>query len=183
MKQIVFIITLAVLVIGFGVFLFSKNPEFGSDAMKAKNKFEGKTSRELSLMCEPQEHEVMKIYPHLIINIDGQLQLIPANIGIKSLEVETASREQAMFQSSCLHFLHTRDATGTLHVESPIQADYTLSDFFAVWGKIFNKDQILDSKVDDKHTLKMLVNGQESTQFENLILRDNDQIEIIYTTK
>jgi len=61
--------------------------------------------------------------------------------------------------------------------------DYHLSDFFAVWGKAFTKEQILDSKADAQHLVKMTVNGKENSDYENLVLKDNDQIIISYEKK
>jgi len=127
----------------------------------------------------PNPHEVAKtcttdmatqfhIHPQLAIMIDGVRQTIPAQIGITN---------------GCMNPLHTHDATGTIHVESPVKLDFTLADFFAVWGKTFNQNQILDSKVDDTHEITMTVNGKWSDEFENLVLKDGDLIVISYDKK
>lgn len=180
MKRTVIIVVVALVVIGLGAFLLSqdiKNPQ------STQGPFEGKTSRELAMMCEPTEHLVMHIHPTLKININGQAQPIPANIGIEGVGGGDSSHTQAQATASCLHFLHTHDASGTLHVESPVAMDYHLSDFFAVWGQAFTHDQILDSKADDTHRVRMTVNGKDSTEFENLVLRDRDDIQIFYEAK
>lgn len=126
------------------------------------------SNRDVALICTTDMATQFHIHPHLEIVISGQRQVIPANIGISA---------------SCMHPLHTHDASGTLHVESPEARDFTLSDFFAVWGKTFNKDQILDSKVDDTHVIRVMVNGQAVNTYENTILRDKDQIVISYEAK
>ncbi len=105
------------------------------------------------------------IHPHLKISINGQEERIPKDIGIKPL---------------CMNSLHTHDDSGTLHVESPEKRDFTLSDFFAVWNKIFNKDQILGYKVDEKYLIRETVNGKEVQTYENTILIDKDEIIIYY---
>jgi len=46
-----------------------------------------------------------------------------------------------------------------------------LSDFFAVWGK--------DMRSFGKN-MKMTVNGQENTEYENYLMNDHDQIELIF---
>lgn len=117
------------------------------------------------------EHSVslsMHIHPELSIIIDGQPQPIPANIGI---------------DPTCMKAVHTHDETGKIHLEYPDQIDFKLADFFTVWGQPFSKDQILDKKADDTHTIIMTVDGQPSTDFENLILKDAQKIEIRYETK
>ena len=105
------------------------------------------------------------IHPILKIIVNDQLKEIPANVGINP---------------TCMMSLHTHDNTGIIHVESPEKRDFTLGDFFAVWDKTFTKYQILESVVDNTHEIKMTVNGEQSAEFEKLILRDKEQIVIKY---
>lgn len=165
MNKVIIIVVLALIVIGGGIALFvydSKHPELG-------NPWANKSTRDLALTCLPQEYTVQHIHPALAITINGQKQEIPVNIGI-----ETGAG------SGCLHPLHIHDASGTIHVESPEPRDYTLGDFFAVWGKAFGPDQILDSKTDSSHKIRMTVNGQDNTEFDKLVMHDKDDIQIIY---
>lgn len=126
------------------------------------------TTRQLALSCTTDEATTFHIHPHLRIIIGGVEQAIPGNTGITP---------------NCQHPIHTHkedtDHT-TIHIESPEQRDFTLGDFFAVWGKTFNQSQILDSQVDTLHGITMTVNGKPSSDYGNLILRDNDQIIIRY---
>ena len=131
----------------------------------AQNSF---SNRQAALICTTDMATQFHIHPHIQIIIDGVTQEIPANIGI-SLD--------------CMHPLHTHDTGGTLHVESPEAWDFTLGDFFAVWGQTFNKDQILNSKADATHAIGITLNGQEVSTYENTILHDNDQIVISYVAK
>ena len=108
------------------------------------------------------------IHPNLEIIINGQKQEIPTDIGIVD---------------GCMNALHTHDNTGVIHVESPEKRDFQLSDFFAVWNKTYSKDQILDYKVDDTHTIRQTINGKETQDFENTVLYDEDQIVISYEEK
>ena len=140
---------------------FTKRPSL-SDAISHK------TTREVALACTSDMATQFHIHPHLEIIINGERQEIPAKIGI---------------QLTCMNSLHTHDATGKIHVESPEKRDFTLADFFAVWDRPFNKDQILDYKVDDRHRIKETVNGTEIQDFENTVLHDGDQIIITYEGK
>src|SRR3989344_7293960 len=119
-----------------------------------------KTNREVALTCTTDMATQFHIHPNLEIIINGQRQEIPANIGIND---------------GCMNSLHTHDNSGKIHVESPEKRDFTLSDFFAVWDKTYNKDQILDYKVDDKHIIRQTVNGNETQDYENTVLRDKDK--------
>lgn len=108
------------------------------------------------------------IHPQLAISIDSQAVTIPANVGISA---------------TCMMALHTHDDSGTIHIESPEAYTFTLGDFFANWGQTFSKDQILDKKVDATHEIKMTVDGQPSTEYEKLNLKDLQKIQIDYVTK
>lgn len=127
-----------------------------------------RASKELVMSCTTDMATTFHIHPTLTIMIDGVKQSIPANVGITN---------------GCLHPVHTHDASGKIHVESPEAKDFTIGDFFLVWGKTFTANQILDSVVDDTHTIKMTVNGENNTDYENYVVHDLDDIVISYESK
>lgn len=127
-----------------------------------------KTNREVALSCTTDVATQFHIHPKLTIVINGQEQTIPAEVGSRF---------------ACLHPLHTHDATGVIHIESPEKRDFTLADFFAVWDKPFTNNQILDYRTDDRHVIRETVNGNEVQTYEQTILRDNDAIVITYEEK
>lgn len=127
-----------------------------------------KSNREVALTCTTDMATKFHIHPNLEIVIKGEKQTIPTNIGVKS---------------NCMNSLHTHDALGKLHVESPEKRDFTLADFFAVWGKTYSQDQILDFKADDSYVIRETVNGKELQDYENTVLRDGDKIVISYEEK
>jgi len=110
----------------------------------------------------------LHIHPHLEIVVNGEKQIIPANIGVTP---------------SCMRPVHTHDQTGTLHIEWKRPRDFVLGEFFKVWGKTFNQNKILDYAVDENHELIVTVNGNRSEQYENLTMKDGDRIVIIYQEK
>jgi len=122
-------------------------------------------TRKLALSCTLDMFTQFHIHPHLQIIMNGKNEVVPANIGITA---------------DCMHPVHTHDTTGEIHVESPEQADFTLGDFFAVWGKQFSQDQILDYKTDAAHEILMTVDGEPSSGYENLVLQDGQKIVIEY---
>ncbi len=130
-----------------------------------KNSASSKTNRELALICTTDMATQFHIHPNLEIIINGKQQQIPEGIGINS---------------GCMNSLHTHDNSGKIHVESPEKRDFTLADFFAVWKKTYSKDQIFDYKADEIHIIRETVNEKETQDYENTILRDNDQIIIYY---
>ncbi len=133
-----------------------------------ENYIHPKTNREVALACTTEMATQFHIHPNLEIIINGQKQEIPTDIGITG---------------GCMNAIHTHDDTGKIHVESPEKRDFTLADFFAVWNKTYNQNQILDYKIDDTHIIRQTLNGKETQDYQNTILRDNDQIIIYYEEK
>ncbi len=138
---------------------------FAVATSSSRNAASARTTRDVALACTTDMATQFHIHPHLDIIINGQPQLIPANIGITP---------------ACLSALHTHDTSGTIHVESPEQRDFTLGDFFAVWHQPFNQNQILEYKTDQTHVIQETVNGRTVQSFEQTILHDGDQIVIAY---
>ncbi len=126
---------------------------------------DNRTNREVAMTCTTDMATEFHIHPVLTIVVGGEQVDIPANIGVTS---------------SCMMALHTHTPDGIIHVESPVQRDFTLGDFFAVWNQDFSKDQLFNLKSDEKNQVTMTVNGIPSDEYENLILRDADQILITY---
>ncbi|MBO0887770.1 hypothetical protein J2P12_01575 [Candidatus Bathyarchaeota archaeon] len=93
-------------------------------------------------------------HPNLVITISGVSQQIPVTFG-------------SGFDTDCARVIHTHDSTGVLHVETDQDMNYTLGDWFLIWGHwagsttttIFNSTQVFNNKVGSGHTLTMTVNG------------------------
>ena len=106
-------------------------------------------------------------HPNLTVWVNGANILLPGGLGT--------------FDSSCPQPLHTHDATGVIHVETDQNRDYTLHDWFLLWGHfrndrnyaIFNSTQIFTNKIDSSHHLRMTVNGVNDTNFENHVIPRN----------
>ncbi|HUQ30281.1 MAG TPA: hypothetical protein VM103_02050 [Candidatus Paceibacterota bacterium] len=124
-----------------------------------------KTTRELAVLCSPTMSEVFHIHPTLEIVINGANVVVPANIGITP---------------TCMTALHTHTADGIIHVEAPEKRDFTIGDFFAVWDKLFTKEQIFEYKADASHRVTIQVNGTVVDTYEQTVLKDGDHILITY---
>lgn len=100
-------------------------------------------------------------HPELVIYVKGVKQEIPANIGLMGGHQPTHT--------------HTEDASaGVIHLEFEKlvrKQDTVLGQFFKVWGKDIRSFGT---------TMKMTVNGQENTEYENYLMRDKDKIELHY---
>ncbi len=126
------------------------------------------TSREAALICTTDMATEYHIHPELTIVINGEKEVLPPDIGLTP---------------TCMNAIHTHDSSGIIHVESPVQKDFTLGDFFAVWQKDFSKDGILDETVDASTQIIVTVNGEVVDTYENTMFRDKDKIVIEYKKK
>src|SRR3989338_4803088 len=98
----------------------------------------------------------LHIHSDLEIIIDGEQSIIPGSIGISS---------------GVMRPIHTHDSSGEVHIEGPYQRDFTIGEFFDIWGRAFNSTCIFEYCTDSGE-LKMFVNGKESSAFQNYIFRD-----------
>lgn len=81
------------------------------------------------IACETSEGVALHIHSHLALFVNGTLVQLPKQIGMAALS-----------GTGCLYWLHTHDASGIIHVESPqLQSAagtaFTLGNFFDIWGQ------------------------------------------------
>ena len=104
-------------------------------------------------------------HPNLVVTINGQGAVIPVT-----------------FDQSCPQPIHTHDSSGVLHIETDQNQNYTVGDWFLLWGHfandktqaIFNSTQIFNNRVDNTHHITMTVNGVGDTvDYQNLVFPRN----------
>lgn len=112
----------------------------------------------------PNGHQQLAahIHPTLSVTVDGEPEVIPANVGI------VGSRMSEM---------HTHDASGTLHIETATQArlnELSLEDFFDVWGMPVTREG---------YTLAIFVDGNEVQGIDQVVIRDHTAIQLVYSSE
>jgi hypothetical protein len=65
--------------------------------------------------------------------VNGQLVAVPGPLGILPATATAAG---------CTYQLHTHDFSGRLHIETPTAVNYTLGNFFHIWGQPLAEDNI-----------------------------------------
>ena len=75
---------------------------------------------------------VLHIHSHLNVTADGTPVIVPKNIGIDAALYRDHSLDRYGMQGMAP--LHTHDASGTIHVESNANRNYTLGEFVNIWG-------------------------------------------------
>jgi len=114
----------------------------------------------------PSKTMVLHIHPQLGITFDGQPLTVPSQIGIDQSLWKDHSLDQFGMQGMAP--LHTHDASGTIHVESNVNRNYTLGEFLNIWGGLDTSGKIVKGTED----------GKSVSDYKDLILRDGEQIDL-----
>jgi hypothetical protein len=115
----------------------------------------------------PGGQEKFHIHALLRIYVDGVLRPLPPNIGLDPARGIESS-------------LHTHDSTGIIHMEAPHPYNYTLGEFFAVWGVKLGPAQVGGLKGLGGDQLHFYLNGRPVTNPAALVLHRYDNIVIGY---
>jgi hypothetical protein len=94
---------------------------------------------------EGSSQEMLKVHvhAHLALFNKGQQIAIPYGIGIVR-PFQATNGFVGMGQG--IYWLHTHDATGIIHVESPDDRTYTLGQFFDIWGQPLTTTEVAGLK-------------------------------------
>jgi hypothetical protein len=115
------------------------------------------------------EGTAIHIHQHLDIFVDGKHITVPQSIGI--------------FDGQYLTDLHTHDTSGVMHVESPTKRQFTLGDFFGVWG-VRLTDKCVGGYCRPKAPWRLYVNGlNQPGNPADLPLKAHQEIALVIGTK
>ncbi len=116
------------------------------------------------------EGQAVHIHQHLDIFVGGRKVTVPAQIGISAT-------------GAFISDLHTHDATGIMHVESPTVTSFSLGQFFAVWGVLLDERCIGDRCAAGGRSLRAWVNGKPvSADPTRIVLAEHQEIVLAYGT-
>jgi len=101
----------------------------------------------LGLPAAASMAQTLHVHAHLEVFVDGTRVEVPANIGINQTQ-------------GFLTSLHTHDATGIIHIESPTVRTFTLGEVFDVWGVRFTPDCLGGYCSSGNKVLRIFVNGK-----------------------
>ncbi len=96
--------------------------------------------------CDREEGAAEHIHSDLQIFDRGRAVQVPASIGMPS-------------GGACLYWLHTHDASGIIHIESPVKRPFTLGEFFDIWGQNLSWTQAASATAPHGQHLSIWVNG------------------------
>ena len=124
-------------------------------------------------------------HPSLKVIVDGQQISIEPNTGIDQIGCREGMR-----------WIHVHDSSDTgftkLHIETPSKMNVPLGAFFEIWeregGPQLDDNREFDidrNGVSDweEYDISMTVNSEPNERFEEYVMEDHDDIELIFTSK
>ncbi|MEO6209742.1 MAG: hypothetical protein ABIQ10_06400 [Gemmatimonadaceae bacterium] len=81
---------------------------------------------------------VQHIHVHLTLIANGVQRAIPLGIGAKQGEVIS----NFVVDAHCYYWVHTHDASGIIHIESPNAAQLHVGELFAIWGQPLSRSNV-----------------------------------------
>jgi hypothetical protein len=125
------------------------------------------TQRLREIGIPPGGKETFHIHALLHIYVNGLLVPLPADIGIDlATGVESS--------------LHTHDRTGIIHMEAPRPYNFTLGDFFSVWGVKLGPAQLGGLSGFGGDHLHFYLNGKPLANPAAHVLHNGDSVVIGY---
>jgi hypothetical protein len=112
------------------------------------------------IQCAPTEQLVYHIHAHLQVYIDGRPRALPGGIGMIGAVGQQTPYGAVYGATVCYYWLHTHTADGVIHIESPLEAVYTLGNFFAVWNQPLSSHQVAGAR----GQVSAFVNGKRWTK-------------------
>ncbi|KKR33154.1 MAG: hypothetical protein UT63_C0023G0017 [Candidatus Gottesmanbacteria bacterium GW2011_GWC2_39_8] len=126
---------------------------------------------DIGLPALSSEGNVLHTHQHLDLIISGKNEKVPEEIGVGE-------------NDSFISAIHTHDDSGIIHIESNDKRNYTLGQFFDIWGVRFNDDCIGGYCTKGDKKLSVYVNGKPvKDNFQQIILESRQEIVIVYGSK
>ena len=112
----------------------------------------------------PPEGTTQHVHANLRIFVHGEPVTVPTGIGVTQ-DVAAA--------------LHTHDDQGTIHVESQTRRDFTLGEFFDVWGVRLSDTCLGGYCEDGEDRLQVFVGGKEVTGSGRDVVLDDETVIVV----
>jgi hypothetical protein len=115
-----------------------------------------------------EEGNVEHIHAHLDVIVNGRAVAVPAGIGIDQ-------------KAQKISPLHTHEANGVIHIESPVKATFSLGQFMTEWDVALTERSLGGLKAGGGKEFHVYVNGKERAGNPAAIeFRVHDEIVFLY---
>jgi hypothetical protein len=99
------------------------------------------------IRCEQMEATAFHIHQHLAIFADGKPITIPADVG-------------RPLAAHCLYWIHTHTPDGIIHIEAPTIRQFTLGNFFDIWGEPLGTTRVGSLRATPRKPMRIWVDGE-----------------------
>ena len=106
------------------------------------------------IQCQKVINELFHHHVHLSLFVNGVQYAIPRGTGMKN-----PGTGHFVHKADCTYWLHTHDETGILHMEAPKLRNYTLQDYFLIWGEPLSQTNVAGYT----GTVTVFINGVQQT--------------------
>ncbi len=179
-NRLVAIFTIAAVVVLVGsliTYLVIRNNTGTSTLAQAQQVVDPNYSPIDGVYCSANEQSIYHIHVFLRIYINGANVPLVTNTGIAPIGVTSNANV------TCLYWLHTHDATGVIHIESPTARIYTLNQFFDIWERFSSSLSAFPTELSSSTDWTIYVNGKQvNTDFSHLQLTAHDIITLAYNS-
>jgi len=116
------------------------------------------------------------IHAHLRLYVNGVEHWVPAGVGVTRPVVLDPDRSDPSIKAAhSFYWLHTHDESGIIHAEAPTPHDFTLGQFFDLWGQPLSRHRVGPAQGD----VTMYVDGKKSDGDPRaVVLKDHTQIQL-----
>jgi hypothetical protein len=166
-------------VVAAGVFVFTNRnePSTSTGALPGELTTEApwganaaKSAARATALGLPAEGTTMHEHANVQIFVHGKQEPIPTDIGIDAAK-------------GTIQSIHTHDDTGLVHLESSQSREFTLGEFFGVWGIRFTPSCLGAYCNEGNNRLQVFVDGEEVTgSLRDVQLDDQTVIVVTYGT-
>jgi hypothetical protein len=129
--------------------------------------YTGLKTRLESLHLPGESNSAYHVHADLRVYVNGRQTPVPANIGIDTAEEFLAP-------------LHTHDTSGIIHMEASEPYQFTLGQFFTIWGVTFTNTQLGGYLAGNGNVLSVYVNGSPVSNRVAYVMRPHDDIVVGY---
>ncbi len=95
-----------------------------------------------AIAADRTDQDAYHTHVHLSLYVNGKQAAVPAGIGIVPPWI--GSPNVFIDGGRAMYWLHTHDNTGIIHIESPGRRNFTLGNFFDIWGVKLSQNQFLN---------------------------------------
>jgi hypothetical protein len=127
----------------------------------------GLPQRAAAIGLPPPSDTIYHVHARLRVYVNGKQVTVPANIGIDP-------------STGFLDSLHTHDTTGIIHMEAVRPYNFTLGQFFTVWGVKLTNTQVGAYKAGGGKVLAVYVNGKKVANPTRYAIKAHDNIVVGY---